>query len=317
MSVPLDLTGQRFGRLTAKYYLTKTNTEKPRRHWVCGCDCGAETTVDISHLRSGHTRSCGCLLDDRKWPGSNGYDLRGERFGRLVALEYETKTGGNKKKRRKRYWVCQCDCGQQISVETSPLVKGYTQSCGCIINEKRLNQRFGKLTAVERMPAGSGGTVRWRCVCDCGNEKIMNTNDLSVRKVFDCGCGAEERKRKAVLARSLPSDIGALRQMWRDYKYNAKSRGRSWELTAEHLQQLVFGDCYYCGSPPSRQYKPEKYPGDILVNGVDRVDSSRGYESDNVVSCCWWCNFMKRDMLQDDFIEHCRKIVEYQDLLER
>ena len=52
-----DLTGQRFGRLTALEYVTS----KPRFKWRCRCDCGVETTVTTSNLREGHTKSCGCL----------------------------------------------------------------------------------------------------------------------------------------------------------------------------------------------------------------------------------------------------------------
>ncbi len=45
------------------------------------------------------------------------------------------------------------------------------------------------------------------------------------------------------------------------------------------------------------------------MNGVDRVDSSRGYVKDNVVSCCKHCNLAKRDRTAEDFIKHCRKVV--------
>lgn len=50
----LDLTGQRFGRLVAK-------ERRDDGKWVCVCDCGKETVVFRGALRSGHTRSCGCL----------------------------------------------------------------------------------------------------------------------------------------------------------------------------------------------------------------------------------------------------------------
>lgn len=52
-----DLTGHRFGRLAA--------AELRRDHkgplWLCLCDCGATVTVRTDQLKSGHTRSCGCL----------------------------------------------------------------------------------------------------------------------------------------------------------------------------------------------------------------------------------------------------------------
>lgn len=48
-----DITGQRFGSLTVKKYLGRSK-------WLCVCDCGKETEATTSHIRSGHTKSCGC-----------------------------------------------------------------------------------------------------------------------------------------------------------------------------------------------------------------------------------------------------------------
>lgn len=57
MSKRLDLKEQRFGRLTA----IKFDKTAKRSSWLCKCDCGKYKTISISHLRSGHTKSCGCL----------------------------------------------------------------------------------------------------------------------------------------------------------------------------------------------------------------------------------------------------------------
>jgi len=56
-NIPLDLTGQRFGKLTA----ISLAIPEGRTHWTCQCDCGNELEVRSSHLTSGHTKSCGCL----------------------------------------------------------------------------------------------------------------------------------------------------------------------------------------------------------------------------------------------------------------
>ena len=53
----LDLTGQRYGRLTV---LKPVENIDSRTAWLCRCDCGAEAVVKTHHLRSGHTKSCGC-----------------------------------------------------------------------------------------------------------------------------------------------------------------------------------------------------------------------------------------------------------------
>lgn len=55
-----DLTGRKFGRLTA-LYPTKKRDNRGAICWRCRCDCGAETTVSGSDLTDGNCRSCGCL----------------------------------------------------------------------------------------------------------------------------------------------------------------------------------------------------------------------------------------------------------------
>ena len=54
----LDLTGQRFGRLTV---LCPAENIGKRTAWACRCDCGREITVKTCHLRNGHVTSCGCI----------------------------------------------------------------------------------------------------------------------------------------------------------------------------------------------------------------------------------------------------------------
>lgn len=56
----IDLTGQRYGRLTV---LRPGRTANGRFAWVCSCACGTAETHPIGgeKLRSGHTRSCGCV----------------------------------------------------------------------------------------------------------------------------------------------------------------------------------------------------------------------------------------------------------------
>lgn len=59
MSRFIDLTRERFGRLTVVAYAGKDNWN--RATWSCVCDCGQRTVVQSGNLRSGHTKSCGCL----------------------------------------------------------------------------------------------------------------------------------------------------------------------------------------------------------------------------------------------------------------
>lgn len=53
----LDLTGQRFGKLTV---LEPAEKIGGRTAWRCLCDCGQKTVVTTMRLRDGHRTSCGC-----------------------------------------------------------------------------------------------------------------------------------------------------------------------------------------------------------------------------------------------------------------
>lgn len=54
-----DLTGQKFHKLTV-LNRAYPNTKSGSARWHCICDCGNECNVVGTHLKSGHTKSCGC-----------------------------------------------------------------------------------------------------------------------------------------------------------------------------------------------------------------------------------------------------------------
>lgn len=56
----VDLTGQRFGRLTVIKKDPDRSSGKHRRV-ICVCDCGTQKSIAVDHLRNGHIKSCGCL----------------------------------------------------------------------------------------------------------------------------------------------------------------------------------------------------------------------------------------------------------------
>lgn len=63
----MDLAGQRYGRLLV---LTQAPHITGNTAWLCQCDCGGEKVVPSSYLRTGSTKSCGCL--PREQYGLNG-----------------------------------------------------------------------------------------------------------------------------------------------------------------------------------------------------------------------------------------------------
>lgn len=77
-----DLTGQKYGRLTV---VSLYGSDRKKTLWNCRCECGRESVVDAANLKSGNTKSCGCL-NVEKW-GTNSYRHGGckERLYRVYA----------------------------------------------------------------------------------------------------------------------------------------------------------------------------------------------------------------------------------------
>lgn len=122
MTTVINEVGNRHGRLTVIRRAGKS--KGGQAVWLCRCDCGSETVVNGVYLRSGDTRSCGCLkrqlLFERR-----AIDETGNRHGKLIVLKEVPDP------RPGLYWLCRCDCGNEAIVCGSHLRKGDTRSCGC------------------------------------------------------------------------------------------------------------------------------------------------------------------------------------------
>lgn len=54
----IDLTGEKYGRLTV---VSLDRVERRKAYWKCVCDCGLTVIANGNNIRSGNTKSCGCL----------------------------------------------------------------------------------------------------------------------------------------------------------------------------------------------------------------------------------------------------------------
>jgi hypothetical protein len=139
---PLDLTGKRFGRLTAGKRFVKGR--RYRSYYECKCDCGRYVTVLTVNLKhkTKPTQSCGCIKGEKQ--KKMALNLTGERFGRLVPV---SRVPGVP-----RQWNCKCDCGAIVKVRTGNLRSGITRSCGCMQPEM---QRDAWIKRLGRVPSAT------------------------------------------------------------------------------------------------------------------------------------------------------------------
>lgn len=128
-------------------------------------------------------------------------DLTGQRFGNLRVIGQAEKTDSTQE--RYRVWLCRCDCGRELLVNTRRLKRGTVKDCGCIpkmtarrgsVAEDLTGRVFGHLTAIRRT-ANRYGRTCWLCRCDCGNETEAPEDVLVQGSVLSCGCLKRENQK--------------------------------------------------------------------------------------------------------------------------
>jgi len=73
----IDITGKRFHKLTVLYRSTNKPKKTKEIPWVCRCTCGTTKEVSGYSLRTGHTKSCGCLRSEVNINNSTTHSLSG------------------------------------------------------------------------------------------------------------------------------------------------------------------------------------------------------------------------------------------------
>jgi hypothetical protein len=129
---------------------------------------------------------------------------------------------------------------------------------------------------------------------------------------------AEQKKEatriKQGKIRAKPNSGAARHRVFRYCSGKAQERGIDFELTEEDVLALVVQPCVYCNVETSRligsrsEHTPE---ASFACNGIDRIDSSKGYSAGNVVPCCSDCNHGKQKLSVSEFILWARRVTEF------
>lgn len=180
--------------------------------------------------------------------------------------------------------------------------------------ENLLYQKFNLLTVIEEA-ASIKGRSAWKCKCDCGAIKIIKSEDLKCGSTKSCGClnnlkrSLRAKKMYSTRQKNTPRESTA-KKVWK----NRYGDGIAFEDFLIISQQ----NCYYCDSPPSNSYNSAlddkkssqhaKDNGTFIYNGLDRLDNSKPHIIENVVPCCKYCNFSKRERTVEEFSSWIRKV---------
>ena len=145
----IDLTGQKFGKLTV--IERAENDSQSRTQWLCQCECGNKKIIKSSNLRRGFTKSCGCLAKEtaaKLAEQLNKKNLIGQHFGKLLVLEELEERASN----GSIIYKCQCECGNICEVRTDYLTCGVTTSCGCSKKISKGEEEITKILTENNIP---------------------------------------------------------------------------------------------------------------------------------------------------------------------
>lgn len=190
-------------------------------------------------------------------------------------------------------------------------------------------QIFGRLKVVAQdgwyiTPSTGDRTAKWQCVCDCGNYKVVQVSQLRNGHTKSCGCYRKElriSKNKTQIACRIDPKQDAMNKIWRTHVTGAKARELT-PLDKTRYFEIAINNCVTCGIEPEitlvaktayltlckthnmvidQDFADAKV---IYCNGIDRIDSAKGYVDGNMQPMCQQCNIAKSDRTQEEFEEH-------------
>lgn len=142
-------------------------------------------------------------------------------------------------------------------------------------------------------------TLKVKVKCDkCGIENIIQARTyfrINREGLTYCHSCAN----KLSLEEKYGSNYIKYGKLYSQYVRNAKKTNKEFKLSIDEFNMITSKPCHYCG---------EYNNLDLKQNGIDRINSKKGYVKLNCVPCCKKCNYAKSDLTYNEFINHIIKI---------
>ncbi len=185
--------------------------------------------------------------------------------------------------------------------------------------KNRVGDRYGRLLVISYAGKDHRNKHSWLCLCNCGKSKVVVSDNLSSKKSKSCGCLRNEFLARKGNQYGLYKDREAalLKVQYSHLKRRNKKLGFVDMIDLKRFSILSKSSCKYCGVSHSREIedrlnesKKQKRLSDHILkcNGIDRIDSKKGYTFDNSVTCCKICNFSKHSMSESDFYKWIERV---------
>lgn len=167
---------------------------------------------------------------------------------------------------------------------------------------------FKVLSTIREETLSGGKITKYECECvKCGSLSIKQLHHIKGFKGEGCLECTNKLTRKPTLSIE--------ERNYKNYKSKIeKQTNKIFDLSFEEFDSITKLNCCYCGTEP---IFPERFKNEfknrevVYFNGIDRIDSTKGYILQNCVPCCSRCNSMKSDLKQIEFLEHIKKIYKF------
>lgn len=174
-------------------------------------------------------------------------------------------------------------------------------------------QKFGKLTVLEQdhdfNHSLSNKSKGWKCLCECGKICSTTIQRLQCGDAKSCGCLFVEKNTIRQGYGEVPN------YYWSYVVTNAKIRKFKLNITAKQAHELFIKQNKKCALTGRDIFFGKKHKGKIGKNAgtasLDRIDSSKDYEIDNIQWIHRDVNKMKMNFSQKYFLDTCKEIVQH------
>lgn len=281
------------------YKLTVISPAEPigyNKRWLCRCDCGTEKIVYQNALCQGRTKSCGCYLKEQT---SKRMSKGWSNIFTKELLEKEHVE--NKKSLREiaREKGCTVSCVikymKKFKLESNDQLDDLT------------GKKFEMLTVLNFSHSKEGNSY-WNVKCDCGNATIVRRSCLVRHQQISCGCYNKNKEWEG------HEDLS--KTYWTRCIKGAKKRNLEFSITINYAWDLFEqqkGICALSGVPiiMDRHFSQNRAFKKIQTASLDRIDSDKGYIEGNVQWIHCTLNKMKSNLQENQFIEWCKKVIDY------
>lgn len=263
--------------------------KKPCRFFFRGCNNILEDTE-----KSPSCKTCREKLSKKSTPcGHEGCNFKTE--GSKYCKKHERDVYYDEQKEK---GIKYCD----IARGCFTILEGGLKTCqGCLDNENEATKkRFQKRRDLHNALESVKNSTYQICI-KCGKEfeKYLTHANYTSKLCKHCNQTQknQDAKREDRVRIFKQEKLKNIPSYYKDYINSAFKRGYAMDLQFDDFKELVQKPCYYCNT-----YKDDE------LNGIDRIDNTKGYTKENAVACCGVCNRMKLNYHPLFFVEKCKLI---------